>query len=370
MAVSIVSQPSYPNATYTNLLYTISSNQSGQAQYQYVMDVKQGPNLLSRVKQYPNPNSVAVFNPARILNDYIDYDENWKITNTSSPVSSVQDFTISFGEEYGTSVSSSVELYDGNGNIGAPAVTGTTAEVFAGVVDPNNGISFNWQPQAILSNRPTSNLTIDYDEYETLSLYNDGGLTSVTVNYTPGGSSVYNLTTGFNSIPIAGKNINIPPQWNGITVSVDGFIYNYTASEDCNYQRVRFAFINKLGFWDYYGFNLPIRKTTTMNRQSLTRPMVNYSAAVSSYNVTRRGQDYYNIQYTDSQTVTTPFLSQEEAEWLGELIESPSVYLQEGDNFIPIVMTNGNYVHNTNKRGQKTFQYELTYQYANNRIGR
>ena len=369
MSVTINSQPSYPNVTYTHLLYTITSTQSGQPQFQYVMDVKQGGTLLTRIRQYPNPNAAGVFDPSRILNDYIQYDQQWKTSVNIAPVASVQNFTISFGEEYGTSVSSSVTLYDGNGNPGNPAVTGTTAQVFAGSVDPNNGTSFNWQEQSVLSNRPSSGLEITNDEYETLSIYNDGSFSVATVNYIPGGSINYAMSTGFNTIPVGGKNVG-QTSWNYITVDVDGQTIRIDKAENCNYDRIRFAFINNYGFWDYFGWNLPIRKTTTMSRQQLTRPMVNYSSTLSTYNPSRRGKDYYNIQYNDSVTVTTDWLNQSDAEWARELIESPEVFLQEGDNFIPIVITNGSYVHNTNKRSQKNFQYEITFEYANNRLGR
>jgi len=372
MAISVSQQPSYPNATYTHLLYSISSTESGQPQFQYVMDIKQGGTLLARLKQYPNPNAVGIFDPARIFNDYIEYDENWKTSTVQTPVASVQNFDVLFGEEYGTSVSSSVTLYDGNGNPGNPGVAATPAQVFGAVVDPNNGSSFNWQAQDVLSNRPLNGvgLEITRDEYETLSIYNDGSLTTATVNYNPGSTSTYTLPTGFSTIPIGSANIGSPVEWTEIIVDVDGTEFTYTLAEDCNYGRVRFAFINKFGFWDYFGFNLPVAKTTNMTRQGLTRPMVNYSGVVAAYNNRRRGQDWYNIQYTDSINVTTPFLDQSEAEWLSEMIESPSIYVQEGDSFIPIVVTDTSYVHNTNKRSQKTFQYNITFEYANNRIGR
>jgi hypothetical protein len=367
--ITVNAQPPYPNATYTHLLYTITSTESGQPQYQYVMDVKQGGALLTRIRQYPNPAAAGIFDPSRILNDYINYDPNWKTSTNAIPVSSVQTFDILFGEEYGTSVSSSVVLYDGVGSPGAPGVATTPAEVFGAVVDPNNGISFNWQEQEVLSNIPTTENFITEDEYQTLSVYNDGTLSSVTVNYNPGGQSVYNLQAGFNTIPVGGKNIGVTG-WDTITVSVGSTNYTWTKVENCNYDRVRFAFINKFGFWDFFGWNLPIRKTTTMTRQSLTRPMVNYSSQLSVYNNERRGQDFYNIQYNSAINVSTDWLDQSQANWLSELLESPSVFVQDGDLFNPVVITNGSYVHNTNKKSQKTFQYDITFEYANQQLGR
>jgi len=370
MAISIVNQPTYPNAVYTPLLYTVSSTLSGSPQFQYVMDIKQGGNLLTRIKQYPNPAAAGVFNPSRVLSDYLTYDEVWKTNNETTPVGSVQSFDIYFGEEYGTSVSSSVILYDGQGSIGNPAVTGTQAEVFPGTVDPNNGTSYNWQAQEVLSNIPLTDNYLAYDDYQTMTFYNYGGLTSVNVDYDPGPSLNYTLASGFNTVPVSTLNIGAAPVWQTVEVTANGTTYTFTKAEDCNYERIRFAFINKYGFYDYYGVNLPVRKTTNITRQTITKPMVNYSSANSVYDPQRRGQLNYNNQYTDDYTVTSDWINQDTAEWLGEIFESPSVFLQEGSEFIPIVITNASYLHNTNKRGQKTFQYEISYQYANSRPGR
>jgi hypothetical protein len=370
MAISIVNQPSYPNAVYTPLLYTVASTQSGNPQFQFVMDVKQYGNLLVRIKQYPNPNAAAVFDPSRILSDYLSYDEHWKIGNETSPAGSVQNFNVYFGEEYGTSVSSSVILYDGNGNIGSPAVGGTNVQVFPGTVDPNNGTSFNWQPQEVLTNLPSSDNYLSYDDYQTMTFYNDGGLSSVTVDYDPGPTISYTMASGFNTIPVSTLNIGAAAVWQTVDVTANGNSYQFLKSDDCNYDRVRFAFINKYGFYDYYGVNLPVRKSTNITRQTITKPMVNYSSANSVYDAQRRGQLQYNNQYTDNYTITTDWLDQEHAEWFSEIFESPSVFVQQGTEFIPIVITNGSYVHNTNRRGQKTFQYDVTYQYANARPGR
>ena len=40
MALNITTQPTYPNVTYTNLLYAISSSNVSEDQYQFVMDSK------------------------------------------------------------------------------------------------------------------------------------------------------------------------------------------------------------------------------------------------------------------------------------------------------------------------------------------
>jgi hypothetical protein len=375
MALTIQNQPTYPNAAYTNLVYTVTSVSSSRAQYQYVMDVTQGGQILSRIKQYPNPQGAGVFDPSRILNDYIEYDQNWKTSGISNAVTSKQDFIIYFGEEYGTSPSSSVAIYDGSGNIGSPGVTGTPTEVIGAVVDPNNGTSFNWdRTSRVLSNIPTGQ-DLAYTDYNTLSFYNDGDLTNIGVNYNPGLNLSYTPPVGFFTIPVSVNNIGVAGTYSTVTVTITGTTTGtstivYNKAQNCNYDRVRFAFINEYGFWDYFGVNLPYRRETRVDRNSIRRSNVDYSSNLSQYNPARRGKDFYNIKYEDTYTISTDWIDQDTASWLSEMIESPSVFVQEGTNFIPITITNASYVHNTNRRGQKTFEYQISYQYANQRPGR
>ena len=119
MAITITQQPTYPNATYTDLVYVVQSTETAQPQFQYVMDIVSGSTILSRVRQYPNPSAVGVFNPARILNDYLEYPTQFDLTVLTTSNTQVGQFTINFGEEYGTSISSSVTLYDGAGSPGS-----------------------------------------------------------------------------------------------------------------------------------------------------------------------------------------------------------------------------------------------------------
>lgn len=373
MAISLIQQPTYPNATYTHLVYTISSSKVAEPQFQYVMDVEQNGEILTRIKQFPNTTGNGIFDPSRILSDLIGYDNTWQITDVYTPVTSFQDFSIKFGEEYGTSLSSSVLIYNGvNDVVGDPALTGVTSSVFPGTVDPNNGSSYNFPSSSIaLSDVPKDGHTIGPEDYVTMAFMNTASFdTNCVVTYNPGNQHTYAIPTeGIATVPISPKNKG-ESGVNQINVFYQGVTHTFEVEDGCNYDRVRFAFINDYGFWDYYAFNLPVSKTTTVDRQSLRRTQVNYGAAIAQYSSTKRGTDYYNTQYTDSFQVTTPFIDQETANWLRQMIESPNVFIQEEDVFKPIIITNASYDHFTNIRSQKTFQYTINYQLANKRIGR
>jgi hypothetical protein len=413
MAITIVRQPTYPNVTGTNLVYTVTSTRTSEPQFQYVMDILQGSTIVTRVRQFPNPAGAGVFDIHRIVGDYLDIDEIWKTTSAVNGSNMGKEFAINFGEEWGTSSTSSVILYNGTTDApGNPARAGNAITVFAGVVDPNNGSGYNFNTAPYYAIKPLSkypfNNTGTYNadtakpiavtDYFTFSYLNnpaDEVEEVIIKTYTATGSllatsvldvSTANVTGSIVHIPVGPKNMidkgstyasQFNANWAYYSVetafeisSGTKFAGWFKREQECHYDRVRFAFVNSLGVWDYYGFNLPVSKTTNVTRSKVTRPFVDYSSADSTYDVNRRGHDYYNTSYEDRFIVTTNYIDQDTAKWLSDLMESPSVFVQEENNFLPIIITNTSYTHYTNTRGQKTFQYTIEYQYANTRLNR
>ena len=152
-----------------------------------------------------------------------------------------------------------------------------------------------------------------------------------------------------------------------LTLGNSDYRYYFYWKPDCHYDTTNFIFINKYGAWDNFTVTLPTDKQTRITRDELKRPFVNYSND-GAYNLQRRGRDYYNLDFLDSYVVSSNWLSQGQAEWLTEMLESPKVFIQNnGGGVTPIVITNSSYTSFTNKKAQKTFEFEIEYQYANAR---
>jgi hypothetical protein len=132
-----------------------------------------------------------------IITNYLDSDNSWKAAPfvTSSEVA--KRFQVKFGEQYGTSASSSVILYTGVGAVtGSPAVTASSyLYTINGLVDPNDKINWNFPSasyfvnnatpssasfsfQHALTNAPLTQ-SIQDGEYATISLIN-GNFTNST----------------------------------------------------------------------------------------------------------------------------------------------------------------------------------------------
>ena len=168
MSYTITQQATSPNAAYTRLLYAVSGSiYTTQPQFQYVMDVYESgsSNLIKRTTQTINPAGVAIFDPSRIIQGQLSVDYNWKINTPTEFNSSSKEFIIEFGEQFATSISSSVTVY--------PTIASSSIETFQGVVEPNAGY-YNWDSAsyAVLSNMPAT-MSMQTNDYGTVSLYNN-----------------------------------------------------------------------------------------------------------------------------------------------------------------------------------------------------
>ena len=199
MAITIQQSPTTPNMANNNLVYAVTSNSSSAPQYQFVVDLTlSGSNtLLQRIKQQPNPNNAGIFDMGSIITNYLDSDNSWKAASFVTASTAAKRFQVKFGEQYGTSASSSVILYTGVAAVtGSPAVTASAyLYTINGLVDPNDKINWNFPSasyfvnnatpssasfsfQYALTNAPLTQ-SIQDGEYATISLIN-GNFTNST----------------------------------------------------------------------------------------------------------------------------------------------------------------------------------------------
>lgn len=368
MSLQYIRTSTDPNAAYTRLLYTVSGSiYTAQPQFQYVLDVyENGGDLLKRMTQPVNPAGTATFDIARVVQGELKADYNWKINSVTQFDSSSKTFLIQAGEQFGTSISSSVTVYPDQANEDLIS--------WQGVVEPNAG-TYNWTDivdSQVLSNMPAT-MSMQSDDFGTISVYNDQG-TFISQSFYSGDILVdqKNYSTSgsyFNAVPISSSNQN----WTHVDVSISSSFgteaYRYEVSDETHREKTRFAFVNKLGAWDYYNNYNPVRQAINVTREQYTAPRVDYSTRTSIYDISRRGKKDYHNSTDDIFTVDTDLLDKENANWLEELIESPEVYIQRNGEFIPIVITDSSYVSNQNQARQKLFKYTINFKPSNQPFG-
>jgi len=453
MAIAINQSPTSPNMANNNLVFTVSSTQVAQPQFQFVVDVRDEANtLIQRVKQQPNPSSYGVFDLAQIVKFSVGPADNiWKIQEaTKSTGGSTKDFKILFGEEYGTSVSSSVTLYNGITTATGSLPPAKTAKSFYttldGLVNPNDKVAWNWNSGSKLDEHTINDTTFNFQfgltdfpatqsvntaDYHTLSILNgnttgayptgssldaqdiwamyvteydiSGSQINETIYYndaTNGNGGPRNVSssiwaTSYTSQSQETRMIHFPAGPQNFADSgnaldpdcayyvctfyeqaTDGFrndngkwgTYRFDLNTDCSvYTPVRFAWKNVYGVWDYYNYTLVSTTTSNIERQSYEQSFVNFSSTSSTvgYNKARRGDSNYYNEITKQRTVESDWLNQTDADNLREMFFSADVYIQEGTDMLPVVMTNASITEKTNPAGQKLFKYTAEYRLAN-----
>jgi len=427
--VNITLDPTYTSVTGNPMVFVVSGSNIDEFQYQYVLDIRTYPDntLRTRIKQFPNPSGVAIFDAAHVAGDYLQYNPNgFTSSQVYSPIGTeYQRYAITAGEEYGTSPSSSVTLFNGLGGTGVPAVTGSQLDgiysAWGGtlaITPSSTGQGGGWNfgdyfddttGQYVLSSQQSSvlgasqiNHKVGRNDYALLPIFDaTNNITSQNTNiqiYSPTNSLLGEVNLPrtlaqryINYIPYGPQNLIDAGYFTQTQINSSAWIRarvlgttidkSFTL-EGCpsNYERRNFLFINKWGLWESYGMNTPLRQTTSITRDEVKLPKIPWSSLTGTNSFSKRGYDTYNQSQEDKFTITTPYIRDEEAQMVSELIESPQVYLQYNsldmglgvtvsNTFVPIQITNSSYSHKTN-RLQKAFQYDIEYKLANPRPNR
>ena len=450
MSITINQQATSPNLVDNTILYTVNSNQIAQPQFQYLCDIKTSTGtLIQRIKQQPNPSGYGVFDVGMICSYNMGpSDQVWMTNVVQTQTNCAKQFQVLFGEEYGTSVSSSVSIYNGVTNVTGglpPAQSGRTYYyMLGGTLDPNDKLNWNWPSSSKYYDTEINDSTFNYqvgltdfpatqsirrNDWATISTLNGNvhGATNsdefaqdiyamVVNQYDVTGSLVisntyYNVSTGADNggpranstqlwaqvytlqsqetrlihWPVGPKNIDEGPGLEADTSyydvifyeqATDGFIndngiygkYRFEiVSPECGYDGVRFAWKNKYGVWDYFNFGLAQTTNDSIERNEFKQNFVNYSTSTGTvvYDKGRRGLSQYVNKINKLRTAESNWLTQDDADVIRELFFSTEVFIQNGVEFLPVVIRNGGLTEKTNPRTQKLFKYTVEYQLAN-----
>lgn len=406
MAITVVQTPStidtgsgytryVPNGAYTNLMYVLSSSNATQPQFRYVTTIKSGSQDLTTIKTYPNETNNGIIDVAPVLQSYMGSDEVHKTSGYALPVNTNKLFNFDFGEEYGTSISSSTTIYTGS-------ATDQLRLIPARVYKNENSYNFDYgkyiqTASGYLTNDPgvdsltllpngPNGVMLNGDDYMTVTLFSDefgiqpplaefwitvrpgkwenGVLTLVPwtrleisgsldptnpycVTFGIGPQNLIDFSSNFSSSYAAGDinwyyssadqggfNVIINDKWDGIQTGKNQNPDQHAFSiQPCPVDEyTRFSWINEYGFWDYYNVYNPLKKTLQVNRSTYHKPFVRYNETLSSYNASNRGLTQYDADYTEKFSIQTEYIARPYANWLTEMFESPDVRIQEYKN--------------------------------------
>lgn len=208
MALTILQEPTSPNVSSTNLIYTISSSDIPQFQFRYLADLYESGSStrLARFKYPQNSSGTVNIDMGRPIGDYLDTNYNWKINTLESSSISCKRFTIEFGEEYASSyignvtefpslVSSSITVL--NGNIQYPSVDSYTQSPKYGPNQAASSINFDSSCYAVENAAdPVSTYPLAFSDKKLTNNPNVLQMPATSKYYTDG---TYTYNAGSNS---------------------------------------------------------------------------------------------------------------------------------------------------------------------------
>jgi len=174
-----------------------------------------------------------------------------------------------------------------------------------------------------------------------------GSTTTLSHIINAGPYGLYNLTSaqcsdgsaGSVNFPANGGQIRIQVTFNTVGNNTSAFsryaIYTYLIDNCERYNPLRVFFRNMYGGIDGYTF-------TRMNRQR-----VNVDRKTYGYNASVYGDDVYDKQwsvtYRDTYTLNSDWLSDDEFEWLQEMVYSPECWIVLSGALVPVVVQTNTY---------------------------
>jgi len=195
------------------------------------------------------------------------------------------------------------------------------------------------------------------------------------------------IYAGVGTANLQGWGQTIPANWDYYTVIAksDGgdvlsdTYYFYNKADDCmGYERIRLAWLNKFGAWDYYNF-------TKKSKRTITKEFVQYQQQSGTWNEDKfrihgykGGARPYANKATEKIEINTDFITEEEGVWLEELLLSNDVFMlnekstdSTGQGYIrkyiePVLLTSEEMIRKT-KANDRLIQYTFFVTKSKNR---
>lgn len=361
MALTLLQEPTGPAYSYNELVWVVGSDLVGPAilpenlpvEHSFVIDIFEGSTRVGQYRKQANPNGNCVIELSSVLNNELEYDLGilGASGDTVSGDSSAS-FSVRFGEEFQNS-DGVLQIHSGltGDPLGEAALTGDEVLIIKGFRE-----------------------------------YNEGDFTGVQIN--PGllssiiGTRVHRDDTlsiselQANPSVIAHHRIDIPATGDTVTDVIGGVSYTFDIYDEKSFLgESRFAWFNRTGGVDYFTFDQEGSVNTTVENTDRARTIVDYSGSSSSNRETANPRAFkaststYAQTFEERYTKNSRWLNEEDSEAVSGIFDSPSVYLYQGTEWVPVSILNGAYPSRATTRETINFQYQLEYRLRNDKRG-
>lgn len=368
--ITISSNPYNWQNAFNEMDFNVSSTMSLASGFQFLVDVNVSgqTNPVTRLTYPKQPGTGAIeINLNEVIQNYVSYD-----LTTSFNASGLRQvplcrspYWIGFGEVYNNASGIPTIYADlaSFGSSGSPKY-GTNA-----VFDFQTWYASGYQSYALSRsnqkslNQETFTDTIRLDQNRILQFFDVSGVIFDVSNviYNESGTALYGASYQVNRVQdICSINVG-KRSWEGMGSTWNTFLNNSNASyiivtlrdntaatlysrrinldTSCpKYDVYRLHWLNSLGGFDAFNFNKVSIKKTGIERKQFKRfqPL--------GYSDTFRGKSNYFTKYTDTITLNSDGLTDEQWEGLKELFTSPVIYLeQDSSTLLSVNILESNY---------------------------
>lgn len=395
MAITIQSSPAPYSSMHDSLWYVSSSNNVNQTSFKFVYDVYVSGAQVSRTKIFPSPSgtgSYGIFNSSPMVRSYVTnyFEPSGSSILVASNDKIKVDATIQIGEEY---VSGGNLLTNLNLASSALSAYNYYQPLFADILLSNADnplVLSDYYDNLLITNftndwiteRDVNNITIEYGDifYATyfmvtagsysakIDVVNESGSVidtasgSITFN---GHMNLFNLSAA-NINTFAGRTLINANTW-GYNVSIklgaaESRKLKFTQKCYPKYKQFNLNFLNRLGGWDTMKFALVNKRSSEYSKSSYKRSdwqlLGNTMSNIDNYNKYNESTINYSIQHKDMYHLISDFVSQQDYEWLSQLVASSSVYIEVQGAYFPVVISNNNYQFKL-EVSDKLFNFEI-----------
>ena len=271
--------------------------------YNYRIDVGEQYEVAGVITDFPSlfsTSNILAINSALTRNEFIDFDFNDYLTNTSNDNFLTRSpLTQKIGEaDFGWLY---LLPFDANNPDAVEIKTYDSSGVLLGTWKIDNTTSFFTDAEKHLK-FPSGTKNLNQIDNSFLSLGVQPIITSNTAKY---------------EIRLL-NNISAPIS-KTMTFNID---------KPCKYPQQRLIFLNSLGGFDAFNFNLVSTTSFDLERKFYKKNPNRLTATDYLYKRTDREKIQYFTKSTKKMKLTSDWISEEESEWLRELVESPEIYLQ------------------------------------------
>lgn len=358
MAITLVTIPPRFNAAFNQIAYTISSNNTAQPNFNFIIDVKlTGGTLLSRLKFPVQPSSNQLtFDVGPVLQNQVTHDlSNVTAAIIAANTNSRANFYCEFRE-----------LYDVAGVPTLSAVLAsdpTTPSATSFKVAYNAIFDFeDYSPSAFINtyrinnngfmnSATVENFIIAPDQYKTLSFFDpDRLVNNVQVLTGAGGTTVlteaaneylFNINAATYLISALGLTITDNQYTIKLRTAANVVLATYVIDIDTNcsnYETVRLHWMNKAGCFESFNFRKVFRHNENIERTQFKKPIS------IGYAKSDRVRSNYNTVIDDVYTLNSDWITDNQATFFEQLLTSPVVYWEKSSTlFVAVNLTNGSY---------------------------